>query len=176
MRNIFRVVPVAITATCSVLAQSTVAIIHSNAPFLLRGANVSTGQGVPSWPVMAGDTFSAGKAPTTLTFTDGSVIVLAPDSSGSIEMSGDTPVFHLLTGKASYRLKSAAAVILTSPSGVITPVAVAGTIGAKAGVAVGVFTAAHAAAIVGVVVVGATAASLGVVLATSNGTPVSPSQ
>jgi hypothetical protein len=71
-------------ATCCVLAavvgwgQNQVATVTSYTPFTLRGAAIP-GQGVPMWPVLAGDTVKAGNALTNMTFPDGSVLTLDPE-------------------------------------------------------------------------------------------------
>src|SRR5258706_14466037 len=87
-------------------AQTQMATITSDSPFQLRGASVAPGQGVPSWPAMPGDVIQAGQTPLTLTFNDGSTIVLAPGSVAKIDLSGKTPLFQLQSGSAHYELKT----------------------------------------------------------------------
>ena len=98
-------------------AQVQVATVTSDSPFQLRGAGVQPGQGVPSWPVMPGDTIQAGQTPLTVTFADGSTIVLAPGASAKISLSGATPVFQLLSGSAHYSLKTDSSVKLLNAKG-----------------------------------------------------------
>ena len=43
-------------------AQTQVATVTSSATFTLRGAGITPGQGVPMWPVLAGDHVTAGNA------------------------------------------------------------------------------------------------------------------
>jgi hypothetical protein len=88
------------------------ATVTSTAPFSLRGANVTPGQGIPAWPVLPGDTIRAGIAPTVVTFPDGSVITLDPGAEAKISFSGPTPVFQLLSCSAHYSLTSQTAVKL----------------------------------------------------------------
>ena len=107
-------------------AQTQVATITSDGPFQLRGANVTPDQGVPSWPVMPGDTIQAGDKPLTITFEDGSQIVLAPGSSAKVDLSGKTPVFQLETGSAHYSLKALDSVKLMTVDKPVTPKDLAG--------------------------------------------------
>jgi len=97
-------------------AQSQMAIVTSDSPFQLRGATVNPGQGVPSWPVMPGDTIQAGGTPLFLTFPDGSMIVLAAGASAKVyltgQTAGQTPTFDLQHGSAHYTLKSQTSVKL----------------------------------------------------------------
>lgn len=82
-----------------------VATASSTGPFTLRGGVVNP-EGVPSWPVMAGDEVAAQGVPVTLTFEDGSRIVLAPGARGRIEQGAQgRPVFRLTAGEALYDLR-----------------------------------------------------------------------
>src|SRR5947209_3737096 len=94
---------VAILASISALCwgQTQVATVNSASAFTLRGAPVNPGLGVPSWPVLAGDTLKAGTLPVTVTFSDGSTIILNPGSEATLDFSGQTPVFRLIKGAAS---------------------------------------------------------------------------
>jgi hypothetical protein len=94
----------------SARAQGQLATVNSAAPFQLRGATVVPGQGVPSWPVMPGDEIVAGDAPVSVTFADGSNIVMGVSSEAVVDRAGQTPEFELLSGKAQYFLKSPSAV------------------------------------------------------------------
>jgi len=98
-----------------------VATITSDSPFQLRGASVTQGQGVPSWPVMPGDAIQAGQTPLTLTFPDGSTIVLAPGATAEVALSGNTPVFRLESGTAHYMLKTLASVKLEERKSSVSP-------------------------------------------------------
>jgi hypothetical protein len=94
-----------LTLTFPLCASSEVAIVTSTAPFQLRGVSVATNEGVPSWPVMSGDIIQAGNAPVMLVFGDRSSIILDPETSARVELSGQTPVFRLVCGGAYYSLK-----------------------------------------------------------------------
>ena len=78
----------------------------SDGPFRLRGANITPGQGVPSWPVIPGDTIRAGQTPVVIKIEGCSTITLAPESSGQLDLQGKTPVFRLESGTAHYELTS----------------------------------------------------------------------
>jgi hypothetical protein len=151
-------------------AQGQIATATSSEAFELRGASVSTTNGVPSWPVMPGDVVVSGDAPVTLTFADGSKITMSVLSKGTVTMENGVPTFDLQSGLADYSLKSPGAVQLkvydktlatkhdqgslsTSSSGgsPISPLHSglpwkgiligAGTAGASAGIGYGVYTA-----------------------------------
>ena len=79
-------------------AQTQVATVTSSAPFTLRGAGITPGQGVPMWPVLAGDDIKAGSTLAIVTFPDGSVITLAPGSEGKVDFMNGKPVFQLVNG------------------------------------------------------------------------------
>lgn len=158
-------------------AQTQVASITSNGPFQLRGANVTPGQGVPSWPVMPGDTIKAGDKPLTIAFQDGSTIDLAPGSSAKVDLSGNTPVFQLESGTAHYSLKTLDAVKLMTLDNSVTPKDLAGSLQVGVGgqnPPAGWWTAGHTTAVV-VAAAAAAGLSLGVAQATKKGPPVSPS-
>ena len=155
-------------------SQNQVATATSDGAFQLRGANVTAGQGVPSWPVMPADTIKAGQTPVTIVFQDGSTLVLDPGSSARVGLSSKTPVFQLQNGSAHYSLTNLASVKLMELNDTVTPKELTGLlqIGNRKPAA-GWWTAGHTA------VVGAAAAAglgVGVITATKNGPPVSPSQ
>jgi hypothetical protein len=164
-------------------AQTQVATVTSSAPFTLRGAGITPGQGVPMWPVLAGDDIKAGSTLAIVTFPDGSVITLAPGSEGKVDFMNGKPVFQLVNGTARYSLKTTIAVQLMEASQTVTPTALLGTLtlngnkAAAAGLATGGFwTAGHIAAVAAVAA--GTAGGLGFAVseAVKGGTPVSPSQ
>jgi hypothetical protein len=75
-----------------------VATVSSSGPFELRGSTVPV-NGVPAWPVMAGDEIGTANSAGTLQFTDGSVATLAPKSHAKIEKgSKGQLVLRLVTG------------------------------------------------------------------------------
>jgi len=157
-------------------AQSQVATVTSSGPFQLRGASVTPGQGVPSWPAMPGDEIKAESTPVTVTFADGSAIILAPGSSAKIDMSGQTPIFQLLSGSTQYSLKTISAVKLLEINKVVTPAGMTGVlqIGTNAKGA-GWWTTGHTVAVVGGSA-GAAGLGYGIERAVSGGAAVSPSR
>ena len=71
MRRLVCVLTALLAAVTLMCAQGQVATVTSTAPFQLRGANVTTDQGVPSWPVMPGDAIKAGSEPVVISFAGG---------------------------------------------------------------------------------------------------------
>ena len=121
MRMVTRIIAVLMAVVVLVVAQTQIATITSDSPFQLRGVNVAPGQGVPSWPVMPGDTLQAGQTPLTLTFPDGSTIVLAPGATAKVDLAGKTPVLKLESGAAHYSLKTLSSVKLVQLKATISP-------------------------------------------------------
>jgi hypothetical protein len=172
--------------------QSQVATVTSSSPFTLRGANVNPGQGVPDWPVLAGDTIKAGTSPVVVTFPDGSTITLNPCAEATvnlsygvpeyIHLSGAAPAFRLLKGSAHYSLKTLTSVqvITGNQDGPVT--SLTGNVGtgggcSPAGGPLGSVGHAIGSHTVAAVAAAGAAAGLGVGVsqATSGGPSVSPS-
>jgi hypothetical protein len=173
MRKALYSLSIFLVIVATVWAQSQVATVTSTSPFTLRGAAITPGQGVPTYPVLAGDTIKAGNTVTILTFPDGSVVTLEPGAEAMIEVSPTgTPIVKLLSGSAQYSLKSTSAVQLIVANKTVTPKDLVGVLTTGGG---GFWTAGHTA----LVVVGAGAAAglgVGISQATNGGTPVSPSR
>ena len=172
MRKFACVLTAILAAVPMLCAQGQVATVTSTAPFQLRGANVTTDQGVPSWPVMPGDAIKAGSAPVIITYADGSSIILDPGSSAKITISGQTPTFQLECGTARYSLSALSAVKLNGP---VSPPKLTGvySITCKRAAA-GWWTRGHTVLVLG----GAAAAAglgFGISSATGGGPSVSPS-
>ena len=108
--------------------QTQVATVDFFSSFTLRGAGITPGTGVPTWPVLAGDTVTAGTALTILTFPDGSVVTLAPGSEGIVGFVDGTPTFQLVSGKARYSLKSKKALVLLTSTGAVAVAGLSGTL------------------------------------------------
>lgn len=104
-----------------VSAQSQVGAASATSPFLLRGANVRPSPGVPTWPVLPGDSIRAGETPVTLTLQDGTTIVLAPGASGRVAFEDGRPVFRLDSIAAHYTLKKLDGVQLQERDSIVTP-------------------------------------------------------
>ena len=173
MRNVCKFVALFLVVLVLV-AQTQVATATSDSAFLLRGANVTPGQGVPSWPVLPGDILKAGPTTVTITFPDGSIVTLAPGASAKVDLSGQTPVFQLLNGSAHYALKDSTAVKLMTGANPYSVTNLIGDlqVGGKTPPA-GWWTAGHTTAVVVAGAAGATA--LGVAASKGKGPPVSPS-
>lgn len=139
-----------IMAVVVVLAQTQIATITSDSSFQLRGAGVNPGQGVPSWPVMPGDTMQAGSTPLTLTFSDGSTIILSPGAKAKVDLSGKTPVFELQSGEAHYSLKTLASVKLEQLKTAVAPKDLVGDLSiGSSKLAAGWWTTGHTLAVIG---------------------------
>jgi hypothetical protein len=154
-------------------AAPQVATVTSNGPFQLRGARVSTDQGVPSWPALAGDTIQAVNTSVAFAFADGSVVTLDPGSTAKVELSGQTPVFRLVCGTAHYTLKALNRLKLMAQNDAVTPTQVTGTYSTgSCKQPAGWWTTGHTL----IVLAGAAAAAglgLGIASATSGGSPLS---
>jgi len=137
-------------AVTVVLAQTQVATITSESSFQLRGAGVNPGQGVPSWPAMPGDTIQAGQTPLTLTFADGSTIVLSPGGKAKVDLSGKAPVFQLQSGEAHYSLKTLSSVKLEQLKASVNPKDLVGDLSiGSSKLAAGWWTTGHTLAVIG---------------------------
>jgi hypothetical protein len=117
MKKLSGIVALLLAFAITGLAETQMAIVTSAGPFQLRGAHVTPGPGVPSWPVLPGDTITAGAAAVTLTFPDGSTIVLSPHTSAVVTLTGSTPVVALMSGAAHYTLTAPTAVTLQCKRG-----------------------------------------------------------
>jgi len=173
MLRTVRILFVSAVASLLALGQSQVATVSSSSSFTLRGASVTTGQGVPDWPVLSGDTIKAGNSPVVVTFSDGSTITLDPGAEATVSLSGQTPVFRLVKGSAHYSLKNLTSVQIVSGNQGVTLTSLTGDLGRSG--SRGIWTPAHTA--VGIAGAGAAAGlGVGVSQATSGGRSVSPSR
>ena len=175
MRQFSRCLALILSISISGLAQSQIATINSVGSFQLRGATVNPRAGVPGWPVAAGDTIQAGNELVTLTFLDGSTIVLAPHATARVDVQGGTPVFRLNSIAPHYVLRSLNAVKLMLADEAVTPEQLEGDLrfGDRKPLAAGWWTAKHT----GLVLVGvAGAVGVAVGLSKRNGDQVSPSR
>ena len=170
MRKLVCIFAALLAAAALMCAQSQVATVTSNAPFQLRGANVTTDQGVPSWPVMPGDEIKAGSEAVVIGFPDGSSISLGPGSSAKITLSGLTPAFQLECGTAQYTLSALSAVKLNDPA---SPAKLTGAYNIGCNKPAGWWSTGHTLLLLG----GAAAAAglaFGIASATGGGTAASP--
>jgi hypothetical protein len=184
MAKVLRVAILGIAAGLAAWAQTQVGTITSSAPFRLRGVAITPGEGVPSWPVLPGDTVRAGEAQTILTFTDGSVVSLEPGAEGNVDLSAGTPMFQLANGTVTYSLKTRTSLKLLSGDKTINPPALTGSYSRNAspigkgssGGNGGFWTPTHTVLVVGAGAAAATGIALGVGAANSSGSQVSPTQ
>jgi hypothetical protein len=177
MRNLLGAAAMTLAAMGSLMAVPQMGTVSSAAAFQLRGATITPGNGVPDWPVLEGDTINALTASTPISFSDGSTISLGPNSVGKVTMAGQMPVFQLVSGNATYSLKSLTAIELRAGKRLFKPISANGSFTSSTGVG---FWAApgHAAFLASVG--GATVAAAGVsavsaAVANSGGTQISPS-
>lgn len=162
-------------------AQSQVATVTSTAPFTLRGATVTPGAGVPSWPIMSGDVVKSGGAVSIVTFPDGSVMTMEPGAEARVSLENGKPVFQLTAGVAGYSLKSLSAIKIMEADEAYIPQSLTGSFdppqaaggAAPAGSATAGRKGIAAAVLIALAAVGVT---VGVVASTSGGAPVSGSQ
>jgi hypothetical protein len=77
--------------------------VSSSQPFEMNGAMVPV-EGVPSWPLSAGDVIVTHSAPATVIFRGGSQVILEPNSTLKIEFKDKKPVIRLLHGSGKYYL------------------------------------------------------------------------
>ena len=158
-----RIFPLVLLASVLAVAQTQVATVNSDSRFRLRGAYINPGGGVPSWPVLAGDEIKAGPTPVTLTFPDGSTVILAPDSTAIVNVDAQMPVFGLEDGAAHYSLKTLTSVRLKNRRTVVAATDLTGDLQTdKKKRSAGWWTPGHTGAVVGG---SAAAAGLGVGIA-----------
>ena len=168
----FVALALSLSLSTSLFAQTQVATAVSNSPFQLRGARVNPSLAVPTWPVMPGDTMKAGDTPLTLTFLDGSTIVLAPHANARLNLSDGIPSFQLESDSAHYTLRELTGVRLLAREDTVTPKELVGdiTLG-DSRLPAGWWTSKRTALLIAAAA-GLAAVTVGLV--TQNGTPVSP--
>jgi hypothetical protein len=93
---------------CSAFAATPVASVMSSSDFQLRGVSVNTA-GVSSWPILAGDTVTAGTGPATMRFMDGTMVTLGPSSRVKVQRKKDDLSLQLLNGSMSFVLAPSSA-------------------------------------------------------------------
>jgi len=87
----------------SALALAPVGTVTSSSAFELSGSAVNIA-GVPAWPILAGDSVTAGSSFLTISFRDGSRVTLAPGSRLKIDSSGSSA--NLTGGSMQFLLAS----------------------------------------------------------------------
>ena len=84
-------------ATYPAGAVQPIASITSASPFELRGHIVNV-DGVPTWPIAAGDDIAISKDSASLQFRDGSRVILLPVARFSLDFKDDTVLLRLSAG------------------------------------------------------------------------------
>jgi len=100
-------------AASSAFAAAPVASVMSSSDFQLRGVSVNTA-GVPSWPVLAGDTVTAGTGSATIRFMDGTMVTLAPGSKVAVQEKKNDVSLRLVNGFMSFTLAPSSALSVYS--------------------------------------------------------------
>jgi hypothetical protein len=100
-------------------AATPVARVSSSQPFKLNGATVPV-EGIPSWPLAAGDVVTTQAAQATVVFRGGSRIVLEPNSELKIEIKDNKPVVRLLHGSGKYFIAGAIVALSTKAALVLS--------------------------------------------------------
>jgi hypothetical protein len=104
MRPVF-VLTYAVLFAGGALFGGPVATISSSGTFELRGVEVKV-DGVPSWPMLAGDDVRTTNAPALIQFRDGTRVTLAEKSQAKVEKSGEGLVLRLRTGSMEFNIAS----------------------------------------------------------------------
>src|SRR5581483_10602517 len=86
-----------LAVTVMAYAAVPAARVSSGEPFMLRGAVVPVA-GVPSWPLLAGDSIGTEGASASIRFADGSVVTLAERSNAQLEEVNGKVALRLLGG------------------------------------------------------------------------------
>jgi ferric-dicitrate binding protein FerR (iron transport regulator) len=94
-------------------AATPVASITSSADFELSGVGVTVA-GVPSWPLMAGDTVVAGTSAARIRFVDGTLVTLGPRSKVTVQEKKDDLSLRLVNGFISFTLAPSSALSVYS--------------------------------------------------------------
>ena len=89
----------------SAFAATPVAAVTSASNFDLSGVNVIAA-GVPSWPLMPGDTLVAGTSAARIRFIDGTMVTLSPRSKITVQEKGksDDLSVQLVNGFMTFTL------------------------------------------------------------------------
>src|SRR5579871_2678093 len=82
-----------LAASCPAVGVQPIASITSVSPFELRGHTVNV-EGVPTWPLAAGDDIATGKDTATVQFRDGARIVLLQNSHLRLDFKDDKVQLH----------------------------------------------------------------------------------
>ena len=101
MRGVLFLIVAALIAT----AGAPVATVTSGSTFTLSGTRIAP-EGVPSWPVMAGDEIGTGASAAVVTFRDHTRVTVEPNSRLRIEQVKGKLVARVMTGTVEVKRKS----------------------------------------------------------------------
>ncbi len=102
-----------LTAALASAGGSSVASVSSIQNIVLDGHAVAAA-GVPSWPLVVGDTLQSTTSEAMLVFPDGSHITLSPQSKLRIEGNLAKPRIVLVSGNLDYKLSPGSEVTLST--------------------------------------------------------------
>lgn len=88
-----------------VSAAGPVGSVSSLSALTLRGARVPV-EGVPNWPLMVGDELTAGASIATVTFKDGSRVILSENTRVRVEEVDGRPTVRLLSGSLEFQTRA----------------------------------------------------------------------
>lgn len=100
----------------SAFAAAPIASASSSQKFVLRGAEVPV-EGVPNWPVFAGDEIVAGKANVALKLSCGSRVYLHPGTDARVGVDASRITVHLSQGDVTYKLSKGCPLALAGLDG-----------------------------------------------------------
>lgn len=133
------IIGISMAAGSVIFGASPVATVSSSSTFELHGAMVRT-EGVPSWPMMAGDVINTSASSALIQFRDGSRVTLDAKSRAKVEKTEEGIAFRLLEGALQFTPapKSAVtvynnALAVQAPLGATTAVATHGRAAAAVG-------------------------------------------
>jgi len=92
-------------------AAGPVGTVSSKEAFRLRGKTVPV-EGVPSWPIMAGDELATDQGPATLQFKDGSRVVIGKSSKVKLAEAEGSLILKLIDGSMKYTMASTSTIRL----------------------------------------------------------------
>ena len=95
------------------MAATPVASVSSASNFELSGAGV-VAAGVPSWPLMVGDTVVAGTSAARIRFVDGTVVTLGPRSKVAVQEKSNDLSLRLVNGFMMFTLGPASSMSVYS--------------------------------------------------------------
>lgn len=106
----------AMTLTCALLvAAPPIAKYTSAGPFLLSGTSVPT-DGIPNWPLVAGDEIVTKQAPGEADFADGTRILVLPNTRITFDRNGNRTLVRLMKGAVAYKFAKDSYVDLAAKS------------------------------------------------------------